>query len=187
MTFPLSQYWALLTRYLAPQRGKVGLLAAVLLGNVGVQLLGPLLMRRFLDAAASGRPLVVLTQVALFFIGVALVGQALGVAEAYVAEDVGWSTTNRMRGELARHCLQLDMTFHNAHLPGELIERIDGDVATLSNFFSRFALRVLAALLLLAGTLAILARVDWRLGRGFSPFSPLAVPRLRPRGHNPRP
>ena len=36
------------------------------------------------------------------------------------------------RAELARHCIYLDMTFHNDTSPGKLIERIDGDVAELS-------------------------------------------------------
>jgi ABC-type multidrug transport system fused ATPase/permease subunit len=169
--FPLSQYWTLLSRYLAPQRARVGLLAVLLLGNVALGLLSPLIMRRFLDAAVAGSPVAVLTNVALLFVAVAIVQELVGVGQSYLAEEVGWTTTNRMRGELARHCLGLDLAFHNAHLPGELIERIDGDVAILSNFFSRFALRVLAALLLLAGALAVLTAVDWRLGAAFALFS----------------
>lgn len=174
MEFPLGAYRALLSRYLGPQRAKVALLAVLLLGNVGLGLTAPLITRRFLDEAVSGSPQAALTQLALLFIVVAIVQEAIGVGQDYVAEDVGWSTTNTMRRELAAHCLRLDMAFHNAHLPGELIERIDGDVATLSNFFSRFAIRVAAALLLLTGALVILAGIDWRLGVVFAAFSAFA-------------
>ena len=34
------------------------------------------------------------------------------------------------------------MGFHKSTTPGELIERIDGDVTALSNFFSAFMIRV---------------------------------------------
>ena len=35
------------------------------------------------------------------------------------------------------------MSFHNDHTPGELIERIDGDVTELATFFSQFVLNLL--------------------------------------------
>ena len=34
------------------------------------------------------------------------------------------------------------MGFHKDHTPGELIERIDGDVTALANFFSAFIIKV---------------------------------------------
>ena len=46
-----------------------------------------------------------------------------------------------LRADLAEHCLYLDMSFHNARTPGEMIERVDGDVNVLANFFSLLALR----------------------------------------------
>ena len=42
------------------------------------------------------------------------------------------------------------MSFHNNTSPGELIERIDGDVAELSNFFSQLVIRIIGNLLLMA-------------------------------------
>jgi ATP-binding cassette subfamily B protein len=64
---------------------------------------------------------------------------------------------------LARYCLGLDMSFHTAHTPGEMIERIDGDVMALSNFFSQFILQVLGNSLLVIGVLVVLVREDWRV------------------------
>ena len=48
------------------------------------------------------------------------------------------------------------MAFHNEHTPGELIERIDGDVAKLSPFFSQFVIRILGSVVLLIGVLTVL-------------------------------
>jgi hypothetical protein len=38
--------------------------------------------------------------------------------------------------DLTLHCLRLDMAFHHARTPGQMIERVDGDVGLLGNFFS---------------------------------------------------
>jgi ABC-type multidrug transport system fused ATPase/permease subunit len=65
---------------------------------------------------------------ALAFIGVALLQQVIAVIVTYLGENVAWTATNALRAELAWHALNLDMRFHNDHTPGELIERIDGDV-----------------------------------------------------------
>ncbi len=92
-----------------------------------------------------------------------LANQLLSALATYVSNDVGWAATNRLRAELARHCLDLDMTFHNARTPGELIERIDGDVSALANFFSAFTMRILGSVLLVLGVVVMLWREDWRV------------------------
>ena len=45
-----------------------------------------------------------------------------------------------------------------------MIERIDGDVTTLADFFSQLVVQVLGSLLLLIGVLAVLWTVNWRVG-----------------------
>jgi ABC-type multidrug transport system fused ATPase/permease subunit len=88
---------------------------------------------------------------------------------------VGWQTTNRLRADLARHCLKLDLSFHNEHTPGEMIERIDGDVAEIAMFFTQFVIRVVANLLLLIGVLLILIPEDWRISLALAIFSLIAM------------
>jgi ABC-type multidrug transport system fused ATPase/permease subunit len=56
-----------------------------------------------------------------------------------------------------------------------MIERIDGDVTSVSNFFSQFVVRVSAAILLTAGVLVLLWREDWRVGLALSVFAAAAV------------
>src|SRR2546423_4829867 len=159
----IRRYGPLLVGQFRPQWPKVVLLAALLFGNVGLQLANPLVLRRFIDVVASSAASTRLTELATLFIILAFVTQVVAVLETYVATDVSWTATNQLRGDLAAHCLQLDMTFHNVHVPGEMIERIDGDVAQLANFFSRFVLQVLASVLLLLGAIVVLMVLDWRL------------------------
>jgi ABC-type multidrug transport system fused ATPase/permease subunit len=135
----------------------------------------PLVTSNFIDQATSGADLRALIVLALLTMGLALAGQGLAVVETYVAENVSWAATNELRADLVAHLLRLDATFHTAYTPGELIERVDGDVATLARFFSRFVVSVLGNGLLLLGVLGLLYHVDWRAGLAMSAFVVLAL------------
>ncbi len=174
-TIPLSRYQELLVTSLAPQRRAVLLLGLGLLGNTGLQLLAPQLLRQVIDTALGAGPTRAVMTAALLYLGVTLANQALGVAVGWGSGEVGWRATNRLRGDLVRHCLRLDLPFHHATSPGALIERIDGDVGALNDFFSTFVLRLLGSALLLAGVLVALAREDWRVGLALGLFVAVAL------------
>jgi ATP-binding cassette, subfamily B, bacterial len=174
----LGRYWRLLGHYLRPQGPRMGLLAVILCGTIGIQVVTPLVASRFIDRATTGGALRDLIFLALLTMGLALAGQGAAVAETYVAENVSWAATNALRADLVAHLLRLDAPFHTAHTPGELIERVDGDVATLARFFSRFVVSVLGNALLIVGVLALLFHVDWRVGLGLSAFVMLALTAL---------
>jgi len=171
MDLPFKAYWDLLSQHIRPQKGRFVLLTAMLLASIGLRILAPQIMRNFIDSALAGQALQTLTITALIFIGVALIQQVIAVSVTYLGENVAWTATNALRAELAWHALNLDMRFHNDHTPGELIERIDGDVTELATFFSQFALNLVSNGLLLIGILAALFREDWRAGLGFTIFS----------------
>ncbi|MGH2532883.1 MAG: ABC transporter ATP-binding protein [Thermomicrobiales bacterium] len=171
----LNRYSRLLAHYLRPEWPRMGLLAVILCGAIGVQVGTPLVASRFIDQATSGGAPRGLILLALLTIGLALVGQGVAVAETYVAEHVSWVATNALRADLVAHLLRLDATFHTAHTPGELIERVDGDVSTLARFFSRFVVYVLGNAVLIVGVLVLLLFVDWRIGLGLSAFVVLAL------------
>lgn len=170
MRVSARQYWALLADYLRPQRGWVVCLAVLLFGNIGLQLVNPQIMRRFIDTALAGGEPNRLTAMAFWFIAIALVQQIVAVGVTYVGENVSWMATNWLRYDLARHCLYLDMSFHNDRTPGEMIERIDGDINALSNFFSQFTLQVLGNGILLVGVLVLLFRENVRVGAALTVF-----------------
>jgi len=171
MNLPFKAYWDLLSQHIHPQKRRFVLLAIMLLSSIGLRILAPQIMRKFIDSALAGQALQTLTVTALTFIGLALIQQVIAVSVTYLGENVAWTATNALRAELAWHALNLDMRFHNDHTPGELIERIDGDVTELATFFSQFALNLVSNGLLLIGVLAALFREDWRAGLGFTVFS----------------
>ena len=164
MKVPIRQYLSLLSTYLRSQWRWVVVLALLILATIGLKLANPQILRTFIDTATEGGAQSVLIRSALLFFGIAVLTQILSVAATYVGETVAWTATNALRLDLLDHALHLDATFHKDHTPGKMIERIDGDVATLSNFFSRFTIDVVGNGLLVAGILAMLFREDWRIG-----------------------
>ena len=160
----------LLVAYLSPQRPRVLLQGTLLLSSIGLELANPQIVRFFIDTAQHGGPAGALTMAAVAFLAVALVQQVVALGAAYVGAVVGWEAANRLRVDLMGHCLGLDLPFHKRHTPGELIERIDGDVTLLANFFSQFTINILGNALLVAGILIIMARTNPWLGLGLTAY-----------------
>jgi len=174
MKLPLGRYLALLKMYLKPQGRSTLLLGICLVTGIGLQLLNPQILRYFIDTAAKEGASMSLVIVGLLFVAVALLNQGVSIATTYFSEYVAWTATNALRSDLVAHCLSLDMGFHKARTAGELIERIDGDVDALSNFFSQFAVSLLSNMLLLFGVLVLFFDIDWRVGVTMTAFSAVA-------------
>jgi ATP-binding cassette, subfamily B, bacterial len=175
MNLSFKSYYNLLADHIRPQRGRFFLLAFLLFGSIGLRIFAPQIMREFIDSALAGEALQTLTWTALAFISIALIQQVVAIGVTYLGENVAWTATNALRAELAEHALHLDMKFHNDHTPGELIERIDGDVTELATFFSQFALNLIANGLLMIGILITLFIEDWRAGLAFTIYSFLTI------------
>lgn len=175
MNIPLREYWQLLAKYLKPQWRWVVLLAVLLFAVIGLRVINPQIIRIFLDAAQAGAPLQPLLIAGGLFLLFALLVQAMSVSATYVGEKVGWTATNWLRADLALHAMQLDMSYHNARTPGEMIERIDGDVMDLAMFFSQLVVQVLGNLILLIAILIVVSLEDWRIGVGLVIFSIAAL------------
>ncbi|MFZ1399082.1 MAG: ABC transporter ATP-binding protein [Candidatus Promineifilaceae bacterium] len=156
--------WQLMTRYLRPFTPRLSALFTLLAVSIALQLYGPQVVRDFLDAAEGGTAVRHLVLLGLLFLAITVVQKSVELVTTYLSEDLGWAATNNLRADLAAHTMQLDMGFHKLQTPGELIERIDGDVSNLAEFFSQLLVRVLGNAVLIIGILALLFREEWRIG-----------------------
>lgn len=170
-----KSYKTLLKTYLHPQRHYVFGLAIALLGSIALQVVNPQLIGYFIDAASSNQPPSELRWVAGLFVAIAIATQLLAILTTYLGETIAWNATNALRFDLMKHCLSLDLTFHQHRTPGELLERVDGDVNTLSRFFSQWVIHVLGNALLLSGILAVLWMKSPLAGLSLSIFALLAL------------
>ena len=185
LSIRFRQYVDLLVRYLRPQAAMVATVAALLFTGIGLQLVNPQIVRYFIDEALAGSPVSRLIAAAALFTVIAVAQQIVNVLAAYASGRVAWTATNALRADLAKHCMSLDMSFHNDHTPGEMIERIDGDANELGGFFSTFVINLLGNVLLLAGTLAFLFREDWRAGLALTAFTAVMLSLLARMRHVP--
>ncbi|HUR78638.1 MAG TPA: ABC transporter ATP-binding protein [Acidimicrobiales bacterium] len=151
-----GEWRRLVEMYLRPHRRLVAVLAASLFTNIGLQIATPQLVRVFVDRATSPGEHA-LEWIASVYVVAVLLQQALQVLSTWLSEQVGWYATNELRCDLMAHCLDLDPSFHETHPPGAMIERVDGDLNGLSQFFSQFLLTVVGNLLLLLGVLVVVS------------------------------
>jgi len=169
----ISMTWLL--RYLYPVRGRLLLLLIMLLVSTACQLINPQLVQQFIDTAAAQGAISTLLTLAGIYLLIAVFAQFITVAISYVGNDISWRATNTLRGDLLRHCLELDMHFHNRKTPGEMIERIDGDVTGMSNFFAMFIAQVIGSFILLIGILGYMFTVNWPIAAVMTIFTLLSI------------
>ena len=159
-------------------------LGVLVAAATALALAGPLIVRRLIDRATAGAGTGAITRLAVLFLVVAVLTQVLLVVVAKFATASAWGTTNDLRLRAARHVLGLDHEFHRTHTPGELIQRVDGDVTSVSDFLGQVVPKGAGALLLVVGIVGVLAVLDWRLALGmlvYLAISAWVVIRLRHR------
>ncbi len=127
----------------------------MILVMVALDLAGPVVLARAIDAAVEQSTSSRLIGIAGLFIGVSVVAQLLSAITTYLGTRIGWTVANDLRLVAARHVTSLDLDYHTTTNPGTLIERVDGDITSVAQFFSNFAVRVVSTSLLLVGIITL--------------------------------
>jgi ATP-binding cassette subfamily B protein len=145
----------LLGASLRPERRRLALIVGVLLVAMVLRLAMPALLGVFVDRAVDGQPLDELIRIAGLYVVAGLGAEILQLGVIWASVDLSWRAGNRLRERLAHHALRLDLAWHGRHSPGQLIERIDGDVEALAVFFASVVVHVLGNVVLLAGMIVV--------------------------------
>jgi len=196
MKVPLQRYWEVQKKYLAPFKKRVILLSFLLASGIVLLIVTPLIIENYINLAVQSSSLddlsgffrailslftdstsifPALIFLASIYIILMFIQQGISLFSVYVGQNLAWSSTNMLRSDLTEHCVSLDMTFHNEHKPGEMIERIDGDINTLAQFLSQFSIQLVTSLLLIIGVLVTFFVKHWILGISFTAFTSLAI------------
>ena len=129
----------------------VGVLFVALL----LRLAMPAMLGWFVDSALDGQSVSYLVRIAAAYVVVALIAEVLSLGVTWGAVDMAWKAGNRLREQLSHHAMRLEMSWHGRHSPGQLIERIDGDVEALGVFFANVLVHVLGNIALMIGMLTV--------------------------------
>lgn len=157
-------HWRALADVLRPHRRRYGLLGVALGLSSALGLAAPVLVGRIVDRAAAGAAMGELIGLSAVLVGVGVLAQVASVIVTWWSTRTAWATTNELRLELAGHVLALDHEFHRTHSPGELVQRIDGDVTALSDLLARVVPKVGGAVLTAGGMVVVLTIIDPRIG-----------------------
>lgn len=168
-------------RYLRTQRLRFAALVVVIGVTTTLAIVAPLLVRAYIDdlTASPAHGLVTAMVLVGAYAAIRIGSESMLIVETALATSVAWRSTNALRRDLFRHIIRLPISFHHRVSAGELVERTDGDVSVLSNFFSRFMIQVIGKGAFLIGIVVALFLIDWRVGVVFAGFGVLAIFSLR--------
>ncbi|MBB6453384.1 ATP-binding cassette subfamily B protein/ATP-binding cassette subfamily C protein [Salirhabdus euzebyi] len=161
----------LFQKYALPYWKSLSFLAFFVIAHSILSLINPHIVKFFIDTAVGGGAFSKLLQAAVLFFTIALFTQLFTICSTFVGKKVSWKSTNILRTDLVSHCLKLKIQDHHKQNPGDLTERIDGDVTALSNFFSNFFVTILNNVLILLGILIVFYVEDWKIGVLFTAFT----------------
>jgi ATP-binding cassette, subfamily B, multidrug efflux pump len=104
-----------------------------------------------------------LTQVATLFLGVLLALCALRAVESYLMSLTGQRVMHDIRSMVFRHLLGQEAAFFDRNPVGRLMTRVLNDVEAVSEAFTSGLFAVVGDVITLAGVVAVMLWMDWRL------------------------
>ncbi|MEM9433352.1 MAG: ABC transporter ATP-binding protein [Pseudomonadota bacterium] len=100
--------------------------------------------------------------VASAIFGLFVLRAVTGVAQRVIMTRVSYRASTDLQVDLLRHTLSLDNAFHTKTSPGSLIERVQGDVASIQNLWGILITGAGRDTIALISLLVVAITIDWR-------------------------
>jgi ATP-binding cassette subfamily B multidrug efflux pump len=166
-----------LLTYLRPYKWQVGIALASILIKAGADVLGPYLTKivvdRYLapvrglhtplDHFLSSKPLVGIAQIATLYVGLLLFSFLLEYLQTYYMQWAGQKTMFDMRAQIFRHLQRMHIGFYDKNPVGRLVTRVTTDVDAVNEMFTSGVVSIFEDVFVLAGIIAIMLRMNWKL------------------------
>jgi subfamily B ATP-binding cassette protein MsbA len=158
----IKLFWWLWRDYLRPQKLLLaGAVVLMMIEGSMLALISRLIQPMFDDVFAAG------DRNALFFVGFAImaiffVRAVTSAGQRILMSLIKQLTAAAMRRHLLRHLMTLDSGFFQFHPPGQLIERVQGDVSVINSVWSSILTALARDLISLLGLLAVAIWIDWK-------------------------
>jgi ATP-binding cassette subfamily B protein/ATP-binding cassette subfamily C protein/ATP-binding cassette subfamily B multidrug efflux pump len=159
------QALALLWRAARPDKRQLVRATLWLAAAGGLEALGPILGKHFIDAhllARSFEP----PAIALLLGGYLAAGAAASVLRYFQLvrlAQVAMRSVRRLRSRVYTHVLRLPMSFFDKAITGQLVSRITNDTESVKQLYVQVLFEILQGLTVLAGAIVAMAWLDWRL------------------------
>ena len=159
------QAFALLWRAARPDRRQLVLASALLLAAGGLEALGPIFGKLFIDEYLLPRRLE-WWPVALLVGGIVVSGcmaSALRYFQLVRLAGVAMRSVRRLRESVYNHVLRLPMAFFDRAITGQLVSRITNDTEQIRQLYVQVLFEMLQGVTVLIGAVVAMAWLDWRL------------------------
>jgi ATP-binding cassette, subfamily B, bacterial len=170
--------------YIRPYWRRLTTVLLISLVSTAVSLYLPYLTKSLVDDALVGRNLAALQRIVLVFVVAGAAGFALTVVSGLQYTRVSAEILFDMRRELYEHLQRLSPRFYAGTRLGDIVSRINNDIGEIQRVAAEAALAWVGNILFLAGSIAVLIWLDWRLfvaGLATLPAAAWALVRYRRR------
>jgi ATP-binding cassette, subfamily B, multidrug efflux pump len=166
-----------LLAYLRPYKWQVAVALGSIVIKAGADVLGPYLTKiavdRYLvkvpglrspfDRYLSDQALVGIAQVAALYVGLLTFSFLLEFLQTYFMQWTGQKVMFDLRSQIFRHLQRMHIGFYDKNPVGRLVTRVTTDVDALNEMFTAGVVSIFEDVFVLAGIVAIMLGMDWRL------------------------
>lgn len=139
----------------------------------------PWLTKTLIDGGLLARDFDRLLQVAVAMIVVGILGTALGGINRYLHTQLSGRILFALRDALYRHLQRLSPAFFGRRRIGDLLSRLDGDVAEIQRFAVDALFSAVSSVIGLVGAIVLMLALSWKLSLLVAVLIPLEVVWLR--------
>lgn len=162
--------------FVRPHRRAIGLLLGLSLGASLLALAQPWLVKTLIDEGLLAKDYQTLWHMAAIMIAAGLLGTVLAGVNRYLHTRLSGRILFALRDDLYRHLQQLSPTFYGRRRIGDILSRLDGDVAEIQRFAVDSLFSAVSAVIGLVGGWWVI-QGTWQLGAliAFSTYMGMAV------------
>lgn len=175
----LRQALAWLYGFVRPHLRAVALLLGLSLGASLLVLAQPWLTKTLIDDGLLARDFPMLVQVAVAMIVVGILGTLLGGINRYLHTQLSGRILFALRDDLYGHLQTLSPAFYGQRRIGDLLSRLDGDVAEIQRFAVDSLFAAVSAVIGLFGAVVLMLALSWQLALLLAVLIPVEVLWLR--------
>ena len=175
----LRQALAWLFGFVRPHLRAVALLLGLSLCASMLVLAQPWLTKTLIDDGLLAKDFDMLVKVALVMIAAGIFSTALGGINRYLHTQLSGRILFALRDDLYAHLQRLSPGFYGRRRIGDLLSRLDGDVAEIQRFAVDSLFAAVSAVIGLVGAIALMLVLSWQLSLIIALLIPVEVLWLR--------
>ncbi|WP_248920133.1 ABC transporter ATP-binding protein [Pseudomonas entomophila] len=165
--------------FVRPQRRAIAVLLGLSFAASLLVLVQPWLVKTLIDEGLLARDYQTLWHMAAIMIAAGLFGTLLSGVNRYLHTRLSGRILFALRDDLYRHLQQLSPTFYGQRRTGDILSRLDGDVAEIQRFAVDSLFSAVSAVIGLVGAVALMLMLSWQLSLLLALLIPLEVLWLR--------